>query len=192
VIEHITTERVLHADVGICFVYFNYQSQEMWELPQIVLALMKQLFRNRATVPPEFLRIKQDSLDPSAIGNADSFVILARGFKETFIVIDALDECPKDKRHQVLEYITVIAEELTCAKIFVTSRRETDILAAFHESRTPTIEIEAKSISADISNYASSEIRRLRHGRHGKKLYLKEDALEDKIVENLTTKAEGM
>ena len=57
---------------------------------------------------------------------------------------------------------------------------------------TPIIEIEAGSVAADISSYVRSEVKRLRDGYDGKRLYLKNDTLEMTIVRTLTEKAEGM
>lgn len=192
VLEHITVERGLRKEVGISFAYYSYQSPETQDLSAIILAVMKQLCRRKENMPPGFLRIKEDSLDPSTIGNKDSFLSLARDFEEIFLIIDALDECVKEKRHRFLAFITIIAESLPNVKIFVTSRREQDISEVFERLSTPTIQIEASSIAADISNYVSNEVQQLREGRSGKKLYLKSDVLEKKIVETLTEKANGM
>jgi len=186
VLEHITAERALRKEVGICFAYFNYQSAEMQDLSQTILAIMKQLCRRKSNIPPGFLRVKQDSLHPSAIGNQD------QDFNEIFLIIDALDECLREKRHDVLGFITKIGESVPHAKIFVTSRRKQDISEVFERLNTPTIQIEAKNVAADLFKYVSSEIQRLRHGYNGKRLYMKSDALERKIVETLTEKADGM
>lgn len=192
VLEYVTTERALRKEVGIAFAYFNYQSSEMQDLSQIILAIMKQLCRRRDTIPPGFERVKQDSLDPTMIGNRDSFVSVALDFDEMFLIIDALDECVKDKRHHLLGFIKAIGESLPCAKVFVTSRHEQDISEVFEGLTTPTIQIEARSVAADISKYVSSETKRLRKGYNGKRLYVSSDALEEKIITILTEKADGM
>ncbi|KAF2104338.1 ankyrin [Rhizodiscina lignyota] len=60
------------------------------------------------------------------------------------------------------------------------------------ESKTPTIQVQAQSIAADIESFVRSEVKMLRKGYHGKKLFLYSDALEGKIIQTLTQKAEGM
>ena len=122
----------------------------------------------------------------------DSFVSLAQTFQETILIIDALDECPKDDRHRILEFISKVISDLPRAKIFVTSRREADIVRAFEEGGTPTIEIQAKNTEADISLYVNSEVSRLRRGVHGKKLFLRDETLEADIIDTLTQESNGM
>ena len=191
-LEHITIERALHKDIGICFAYYNYQSTEMYDVSQVIVALIKQLCRKRDVVPQGFLKVKQDAIDPSQLGNQDSFITIASEFREVLVVIDALDECPKEARYKVLGFLSGVANSLPCAKVFATSRREADIEEAFTQLQTPIIQIEARSVSADISSYVRSETKRLRDGYHGKKLYLTDDILKAKIIQTLTEKADGM
>jgi ankyrin repeat domain-containing protein 50 len=192
VLEHVTTERALHKDVGIGFAYYNYQSTEMRDASLIIVALIKQLCRKKDVIPPGFLKVKQDAMDPSQLGNQESFIIVASEFREVVVIIDALDECPKDARNKILGFLSGIANNLPCAKVFVTSRREIDIEEAFMKLKTPIIEIEAGSVAADISSYVRSEVKRLRDGYDGKRLYLKKATLEMTIVRTLTEKADGM
>jgi len=192
VLEHVTTERALHKDVGIGFAYYNYQSPEMGDASRIIVALIKQLCRKKDVVPPGFLKVKRDAMDPSQLGNQESFITVASEFREVVVIIDALDECPKDARNRILGFLSGVANNLPCAKVFVTSRRERDIEEAFMKLKTPIIEIEAGSVAADISSYVRSEVKRLRDGYDGKRLYLKNDTLEMTIVRTLTEKADGM
>ena len=164
----------------------------MADLSQIISALVKQLCRKRDIVPTTFLRAKQDSLPPSTLGNQSSFLTVAQDFTQIFLLIDGLDECPEDKRSHVLGFLKFVLENLPRQKIFITSRRESDLVRAFDELKAPKIEIEAKSVAADITKYVTDEIKRLRQGYYGKKLYVKSKTLEQKIIETLTTKADGM
>jgi ankyrin repeat domain-containing protein 50 len=194
VLEHITTERALHKDVGICFAYYNYQSADFGDVSLIISALIKQLCRKKDVVPPGFLKLKQDAMDPSQLGNQDSFTTIATEFGEVFLVIDALDECPKNDRHKILGFLSELANTRghTKMKIFVTSRREGDIAEEFEKLKTLIFQIEAKNVAADILRYVGSETQRLRDGYNGKKLYVNSDALKEKIVRTLTEKADGM
>ena len=191
-LEHATTERALHKDVGIGFAYYNYQSTEMRDASLIIVALIKQLCRKKDVVPLAFLKVKQDAMHPSQLGNQESFTIIASEFREVVVIIDALDECPRDARSRILGFLSGVANNLPCAKVLVTSRRERDIEEAFTKLKTPIIEIEAGSVAADISSYVRSEVKRLRDGYDGKRLYLKNDTLEVTIVRTLTEKADGM
>ena len=85
-----------------------------------------------------------------------------------------------------------VIKTLSRAKVFITSRKETDIAEAFEGEKTPIIYIEAENVTADIELFVSAEVKRLRQGYNGKRLYLGSDALEEKIIRTLTGKAEGM
>ena len=181
-------------NVAICFAYYNYRIPELQDPSQITAAFIKQLCRKRDTIPYWLLKFKYDSLSPSTACKQESFIKLAEDldFKEVYVVIDALDECPERERHHVIRFITEVISCLRCAKIFVTSRRESDIVRAFEESSTPTIQIKTESVAADIEGFVQSEVKKLRNGYHGKKLYVTDDILEAKIIHTLTEKADGM
>ena len=123
-----------------------------------------------------------------------SFIKLADNleFKEVFVVIDALDECPERERHHVIRFISEVMKALRCAKIFVTSRRESDIVRAFEDGSTPTIQIKEENVAADIESFVQSEVKTLRKGFYGKKLHLTSDVLEARVIQTLTEKADGM
>lgn len=161
-------QRALDSDVAIAFVYYNYQQTEQQKLPAIVCALIKQLCRKKAVVPPGFLKTKQDALPPSELADLAIFVTLAQEFKELFILVDALDECLHERRHEAIGFFRALMSALPCAKVFVTSRKEIDIEAAFRSDITPTVQVGAKNTSQDIANYVHAETKRLRAGDHGK------------------------
>lgn len=116
---------------------------------------------------------------------------VAEDSKEVFLIIDALDECPKSKRPDVIGLILKVISSLPCAKVFITSRRELDIARAF-EHHSSTIQVRADNIAADIERYVCSEVTKLRQGYNGKKLYLDSSVCERRIVSTLTEKANGM
>jgi hypothetical protein len=113
-------------------------------------------------------------------------------FDQMFLIIDALDECPIDRRHHIIGFLAKIVKSVPRAKVFVTSRKESDIAEAFKRDETPIIEIKAENVSEDISVYVHNEVKRLRKGDNGKRLYIKSDVLEEKIIRILTERAEGM
>ncbi|ERF68561.1 hypothetical protein EPUS_04659 [Endocarpon pusillum Z07020] len=195
VIEHVSSKRALDDHVGIAFAYYSYQVKEMQENAFIISALIKQICRQNYRVPEGFLNVKRDALAPSQLGNVDSFLKAVEHYQlnEVFLVIDALDECPKVQRPAILKCLRDI---VSCGtghvKVFVTSRPEMDIEEAFKQMTIECIRIKARSVQSDINLYATEETRRLRQGSDGRKLNLNDPALEDQIIKTLTTKAEGM
>lgn len=98
------------------------------------------------------------------------------------MVVDALDECPQGERPHIISFITEVMKALCCAKIFVTSGREPDIIRAFEENNTPTIQIQAENVAGDIKTFVCGEVQKLRKGFHGRKLYLTSDVLEERVI----------
>ena len=114
-----------------------------------------------------------------------------------FFVLDALDECTLDQRKDLCEFILSIVATASSSpstsqgivKLFVASRKESDIQQAFQRNSMPTIEVEAAKVNSDIEVYAKAQIElRLQSGS----LELGDMALKDKILSALATKAGGM
>ena len=193
-LEYITAECALVENIAICFAYYNYRSPELKDPSKIVAALVKQLCRKIDTIPPWLLKFKHDSLDPSTASTQESLIMLVEElkFRKVYIVIDALDECPENERHRIIGIISGVIKALDGAKIFITSRRESDILRAFEESSTPTIQIKADNVAADIESFVCDEVKKLRKGYNGKKLHITNDFLAERVIKTLTQRAEGM
>lgn len=195
VLEHITKQYLFDQDTAVSFAYYNYQTTELGQLSTVIAALLKQLCRQAAEIPSWLVKHREDALSPATASTPESYIKLGKTFENVYLIIDALDECPEAERHAVLRFIRGIVSQdsgLPCVKVFVTSRRETDIAEAFTQIAAPVIEIEAGDVASDIKIYVRDEVERLRVGDHGKKLYIRNEALADKIIETLTNKAEGM
>ncbi|KAJ6267202.1 hypothetical protein PSV08DRAFT_412143 [Bipolaris maydis] len=89
--------------------------------------LIKQLCQGMQDIPETLPEIMRNARSPS----------LLEKFSEVFVVFDALDECPEERREDILGFITemVTMPAPHCVKIFATSRRETDITEAFVKKR---------------------------------------------------------
>ena len=85
--------------------------------------------------------------------------------------------------------LTEPKDDSTRVKVFVTSRRDTDIADAFALHQTSTIQIEAKNVARDINTYVSDHVEDL---VKTKQLKLRRLTLKKKIVEMLVANAEGM
>lgn len=195
VIEHVTSRRILDDHVGVAFFYYDYRLEESQQVSFVLCALLKQICRVGQDIPDGFLKTKRDALPPSQLGNLDAFVEAVQFYqlREVFLVIDALDECPRRQRPAVLAFLGDLDRRLDCLKLFVTSRPETDIREAFlSRMKTPHIAIEAQSVKADIHHYVTEETQRLRQGSNGRVLHIEDPELEAEIITTLTAKSDGM
>lgn len=203
VLEHITTNHGLNDKVGVVFAYFKYDLLESQQPSQVVSTFIKQLCWKKQQIPQYLLDFyhayDRDARIPAFDKYKDNFFRLAKSFDQVFIVIDALDECKQEEqdeilnREQVINFIFDLTDglndELPCAKVFLTSRRETDIIDAFARHKTPTIQIEVKNVTEDINAYVNDRVEDL---VKAEKLKLKKSTLKEKIVKILVANAEGM
>ena len=121
------------------------------------------------------------------------FLAIIRQVGRVFLVLDALDECTLRQRKELCEFMLRVANTSSTSacqgivKLFITSRRESDIEQAFQS--IPTIEVEAAKVDSDIEVYVKAQIELRLQNRS---LRLRNMALKDKISSTLTTKAGGM
>lgn len=195
VVDTISDKYALNDRTGIAFVYFNYQDQVLQKPTKILAALIKQLCRKKKIIPDHLKQFynsySRDAEIPSYEKLQAQLVELSRtSFDQVFFIMDALDEC--ENRTQFLPFITALARESSCTlKVFVTSRREKDILSTFTRGAAgfPTIQVEATRVDADIAAFVHFEIDR----RTGEDNFCVIDqGLRDKIEKTLVSQSNGM
>ena len=193
-IEHLSELYELSTGTGITFVYCNYMESRT-TTTYIRLAL-KQLCRTMQSLPLELQEVydkhyKNDS-QPKYDELRKIFLAIIQQLGQVFFVVDALDECTPDERKNLCKFLLSITHTGTSqgtVKLFATSRKEPDIELSFRQQVIPTIEIEATKVDSDIKIYVKAQTElRLREGS----LSIRNEAMKDKIISALTTKAGGM
>ena len=194
--DHLSSRYELSANAGITFVYCNYK--ESRSTPTYIRLTLKQLCRSMPSLPQELQELYKlhdgNDSQPKSQELKAVFLEIRRKVGRILFVLDALDECPLDQRKELCEFLLSIAQtSLTSTegivKLFVTSRRESDIERAFQQQSIPTIEVEAAKVNNDINVYVRAQIElRLENGS----LRLRNTALKEKILNTLTAKAGGM
>lgn len=106
------------------------------------------------------------------------------------ILIDALDECRSDKRHELLGALDVLLEKSShLVKVFVSSRDDVDIVLRLQKH--PNIYINIYDNKHDIDRFIRAEIQRAQSdGRLLKGVVSSE--LNSLITQDLAMKAGGM
>ncbi|KAJ4288061.1 hypothetical protein N0V90_012078 [Kalmusia sp. IMI 367209] len=191
VLEHITAKTGLRKDTAVCFAYYDYRETRLANLAQIIASLIKQLCQRKYDIPNNLLQIMHDARSPSLVGSQEYFLQLTESFSEVFVVFDALDECPEQKRQDILSFITEVVTTPAPSRIrvFATSRREMDITEAFVRYHVPIVQILAENVAVDIETFARSRVEEL---QARKILFITSDELKEKIIQTLAQKAEGM
>lgn len=146
------------ASVGIAYFYFDFKEPAKQNAMNMVLSLLGQVCRHQSTIPDcvKALYRKQMDHEPPRIANLTLALFdIVKTFKETFLVIDALDECTE--RPALLGTLrTIIQHERgEHLKVLVASREEQDIQTSF--SSIPFLSIRTQ-MSSDIELYVNESV----------------------------------
>lgn len=188
VLETVSAKSGLDDKNGIAFIYFNYQNIQ--KSSKILAALIKQLCRGKKVLPDHLKRFHESYSrnveTPSYEKLQAQLIELSKTFDQVFFVVDAMDEC--DDRANFLPLITTLAKETSCTfKVFVTSRREKDIVSSFTPKSFSTIEIEATKVDADIATFVEFQIE-----NRTDSTCIIDQKLKDRIRDALVNQSNGM
>lgn len=182
----------MNDEIGIVYAYLRYDSADTQVLSNLFGAFIKQLCFRKELDPSLldfFKEYSRDARVPSYDKLESHFIQLAKRFTRFFILVDALDEARQEQRREIFKMILNLVDRLQCVQVFVTSRKEEDIINMFLQLKAPKIEIEAKNNAADIEIYARGQIETLISQGD---LKLQDRTLHEKIVQELVGKADGM
>ena len=106
------------------------------------------------------------------------------------IIIDALDECHPDQRHQLLQALDLLLENSAhLVKVFVSSRDDIDIVLKLQKHRNIYIGVDDNK--QDIDRFIQSEVQKAQsEGRLLKGMVSSQ--LQYSVMKTLATKAQGM
>lgn len=177
---------------GVAYYYCDYADHRTLETVSILGTIIMQLLRTiqiPAKVQEDIFRIYDNGLRTpmveELIGVHNSVI---KNFSEIYIVIDGLDECDKDTRHDILSYIKEIAiSNISLVRVFVSCREEDQILHSLklHSYIHLTASMLSDDIESFVVNSVSSRIK-------SEDLKIRNPALEREIIAELMAKADGM
>jgi hypothetical protein len=188
-IQHTFREMRHKHKVGIAFFYFSFSDQAKKDansmLRTLLLQLSVQLEGGERDL--EQLRILYKSGSPPVDVLLDSLRRFLERFRDTCLLLDALDESPRDrKREGVLRAIQVIRSwSISSVHLLVTSRNELDIRESLDPSRDQGLSLRNPEIDRDIAKFVSY------HLQNDAKLQ-KWKARHDEIKAKLITGAQGV
>jgi hypothetical protein len=179
-------------DIGLCFAYFTCGDASFRDLDSLILALFEQLCRKQDAVPSWMLQAKSESRHPSKLASIDNLVKLTSCHRQTYIVLDGLDECPKRDRRSILDFIHFLRQAKQVFKVFLTSRNEDDIASYFDCNEVVQLYTSSQGNLFDIESYILTETSKRRHSPNGRQLTVQSETLFNDIVSTLIRKADGM
>jgi hypothetical protein len=150
-----------------------------------------------ALLPPVVKKYAEEEEQGNAAGTLDIddarelILDLVSIYPVTFIMIDALDECPREGRATIIEFIkTVIRSSSNLVKFFISSREDGDIV--FHLGGFPSLRISSGKNQVDIEAFVKAETKRLVDSGSLLRHSQKQPQLMDEIISRVARDAEGM
>jgi hypothetical protein len=162
IIDHVSQH--VEGDPSNCVVYFyfDFADNKKQTVANLLKSVVYQLIAPEEAIPESAANLytKCNGLQQPNLDELVGVVIaeVSRAGR-TFLIIDALDECPKEER--ALFFETFVQGSLPSnLNVLVTSRKESDIDAALGPSFSRTICIQNAAIDADVRVHVDKAITR--------------------------------
>lgn len=176
----------------LAYFYFSFIDPQRQRAENCLRTILRQFLLQRPTVPDGvrdvYLKYKYGHPPLAAWKTALGSVI--QEMTPTFIIIDALDECPSHggERAKLLELLqSLAASQSANLHILVTSRRESDIEEKLTGSVTlPPLSIQGEDTDIDIGTHVKAQLA------SDSTMSKWPGPIKLEIEETLTTKAKGM
>ncbi|CUS12882.1 unnamed protein product, partial [Tuber aestivum] len=181
-------------DHALAYFYFTFSDSEKQNLENMLLSIIGQLPKRPSELglPAEVVDMYNStgairkSAGTKALKDVLSRII--KGFKKTFIILDALDEFPKAMRGSLLSWIGELRADHAegSLSILVTSRPEGDIVGSLERLDPFTISLQSSTIDPDIRAYVRNSLA----GKDGFQQFTQ--GIKSEIEEKLVSGSQGM
>ncbi|RBR10782.1 uncharacterized protein FIESC28_09313 [Fusarium coffeatum] len=157
--NHLLTEFRQMPDVGIAYIYCNYQRHTQQRATDILSSLLRQLAQTQSPLPTSVQDLykghERFRTQPTLKQISEALSLVAGEFSKVYIVIDALDECnaTDNTRVTVLREIYRLQKHMT-VNIFATSRPNKEVSNVFGGSLT----LDITATDDDVRMYLDTQI----------------------------------
>ncbi|KAK6337160.1 hypothetical protein TWF718_009944 [Orbilia javanica] len=189
VVDHLVARFSGNSEIGIAFIYCNFNKKTEQNPSSLLASLLKQLTHSRHTLPKDIERLydrhNSKRTRPSLDDIAQTLKSVATLYSRVFVIIDALDECQSlesssnGQRSRFLSEIFRLHVECGI-NIFATSRPIPEITDIFRDCT----KLEIFAHEDDVRNYLNGQI-----SRSGKTVLQKH---REDIVTTVTEGVRGM
>ena len=183
-VDDLTTRFGDTPDIGIAYIYCNFNRQDEQTAQELLSSLLKQLSQKRTSVPDAvkdlYKRYKTTSTRPRFDEISKALHSVISTYSDVFIVIDALDECESTCRTRVLDELSKIRAG-SGANVFATSR-PTEINGLFEGGSF----LEIQAHEDDVRRYLDGNMFRLPG------FVSRNTALQEEIMTVISRHVQGM
>ncbi len=154
---------ILHRQNGapVAYFYFDFRDSEKQTYEQALRSFLKQLCSRSGVafrvLQELYRRHEQGQRQPRSEELAMALKEILQALPQTFIVLDALDECPE--RAELLNFLKAAAEQkVDKQKIIVTSRQLPDINEAMDNVGARHVVLQREQVDRDIEAYVRTRL----------------------------------
>ena len=183
VIDHLHTHFRNDPDVGMAYLYCNFQRRSTQGADDLVVNLLKQLASGRPDLPHVVKALHNEGGRPSLDKVSTALRAVVAEYSKVFVVVDALDECASAEGHRERLLARLLDLHSTAGvSVFTTSRSIPDIVKVL--GGFPLLEIRATR--EDVGRYLQGHIGELMA------FVARSADLQETIVSAISNAADGM
>ena len=187
-VDHLRTTFKDQESALLC-VFCSYADQERQTSTDLVASILEQLVRTKritSEIRSLYQRHQTRTTHPGLAELSKLLQSMIEKSAKVFIIIDALDECPKTTRRA---FVGEIHKLRSRAHLLVTSRPASAIAHAHDLEFHDAIHLEIHALNTDLEMY----IRAKTQQDHALARYLKQDLLlQEEVVTTIIDNAKGM
>ncbi len=112
-------------EAGIAQIYFDYTKQADQTVEKVVARILKELVSQQTQLHHQIIALYEGSSNelPSIDDLLSGLLLVAREFRQVFILLDGLDSCDDETRKaQILPAIKYASQQSESMQFFITSR----------------------------------------------------------------------
>ena len=153
-------KHVQNQAIGVAFIYCNYKSQADQTAASLASAILKHLIQGLVLIPEPvtnlYKRHAKLRTRPSFQEVQDAIQTVVPNYSKVYVIIDALDECLKDHRMQLLSMLRSLQSNRNL-NLMATSRFNPEVEK--HFSYSPLLEVRANDY--DVKQFVAGQMYRL-------------------------------
>ncbi|KAL6826777.1 ankyrin repeat-containing domain protein [Trichoderma sp. SZMC 28015] len=186
-IRHVSSKFRGNSEIGIIYVYFNYNRHEDQDFQKLIASLLKQLAGGLHHLPESTKQLYNEHSKKRTRASLEelktNLKCVLKDYKRVFIILDALDECQIFELNLLLSELLELQKEHRI-KLLATSRPIPEIMDLFNNSNATKLQIRAKT--SDVTTYIEAHMDRL------SRVTRRNEVLREDIKADISEAVDGM